>query len=121
MLKDWKQLPTLGNALSKIKPSTSASKEGKKRSSSKRDGPEEKKLYRCKYFKKLVTHKANECWDREKKPGWLKQKKFSSTNKKTPSLTGKQVNSLIQLLLFLQKQIMGDTKPVSRAVLQEGI
>ena len=90
----------IGSALSKGKTSNSSTKKGKKRGSSDKEEPEEKKLHRCKYCKKLVTHKVDDCWEKpgneDKKPGWLKKKKTSSTNKKTPSFTSEQVNFLIQ-------------------------
>ena len=47
-----------------------------------------------------MTHKLDDCWEKpgnkDKKPGWLKKKKSSSTNKKTPSFTSEQVNFLMQ-------------------------
>jgi len=89
----------IASALSKNTSSSSSSKKKRKKSSTDTEEKEENKLHKCKYCKRMVTHKSDNCWEKpgneHLKPSWLKRQK-TSESKKTPSFTSEQVNFLIQ-------------------------
>ena len=76
----------------------------RKRTQTNEDEEEVKGLHKCKYCKKMVTHEANDCWEKpgneHKKPRKFRRStgyKTKAGSKKTPpTFTAEQLNFLIQ-------------------------
>ena len=90
----------ISTVITKSKSTSASDSKKKKRKKRNESDDEEKKLHKCKYCKKMVTHDSKDCWEKpgnkDKKPSWMKKKKTGYTkDKKAPTFTSEQVNFLI--------------------------